>query len=108
MRPVGASTSTLVQALRIDGGTVSPRAGRSALRLKVDGPCIEVGKQRIARKGRAGEVRDNSQMESVFSSRKTERTARKVYRAEQDRSHMCDCSSTPRRAATRRSDTSIR
>ena len=33
---------------------------------------------------RAGEVRDNSAMESFFSSLKTERTARKVYRTRDD------------------------
>ncbi len=40
---------------------------------------------------RAGEVWDNSAMESFFSSLKTERTARKVYRArEQARSDVFD------------------
>lgn len=40
---------------------------------------------------RAGEVWDNSAMESFFSSLKTERTARKVYRSrEQARSDVFD------------------
>ena len=40
---------------------------------------------------RAGEVWDNSAMESFFSSLKTERTARKVYRSrEQARSGVFD------------------
>jgi putative transposase len=40
---------------------------------------------------RAGEVWDNSAMESFFSSLKTERTARKVYRARgQARSDVFD------------------
>lgn len=40
---------------------------------------------------RAGEVWDNSAMESFFSSMKTERTARKVYRSrEQARANVCD------------------
>lgn len=40
---------------------------------------------------RAGEVWDNSAMESFFSSLKTERTARKVYRSrEQARSNVFD------------------
>ena len=41
--------------------------------------------------GRAGEVWDNSAMESFFSSLKTERTARKVYRTrEQARADVFD------------------
>lgn len=40
---------------------------------------------------RAGEVGDNSAMESFFSSMKTERTARKVYRSrEQARADVFD------------------
>ena len=40
---------------------------------------------------RAGEVWDNSSMESFFSSLKTERTARKVYRRrEQARADVFD------------------
>jgi len=40
---------------------------------------------------RAGEVWDNSAMESFFSSMKTERTARKVYRSrEQARTDVFD------------------
>lgn len=40
---------------------------------------------------RAGEVWDNSAMESFFSSMKTERTARKVYRSrEQARADVFD------------------
>jgi putative transposase len=50
---------------------------------------------------RAGEVWDNSAMESFFSSLKTERTARKVYRSrEQARSDVFDyieCFYNPRR-----------
>lgn len=50
---------------------------------------------------RAGEVWDNSAMESFFSSLKTERVARKVYRTrEQARSDVFDyieCFYNPRR-----------
>lgn len=38
---------------------------------------------------RAGEVWDNSAMESFFSSLKTERTARKVYRSREQARPMC-------------------
>jgi putative transposase len=46
----------------------------------------------ICSMSRAGEVWDNSAMESFFSSLKTERTARKVYRTrEQARADVFDC-----------------
>jgi transposase InsO family protein len=51
--------------------------------LKAQGPTCSMS--------RAGEVWDNSAMESFFSSLKTERTARKVYRTrEQARADVFD------------------
>ena len=60
---------------------------------------------------RAGEVWDNSAMESFFSSLKTERTDRKVYRSrEQARADVFDYieSSTTRQDVIRRWATSVR
>ena len=60
---------------------------------------------------RAGEVWDNSAMESFFSSLKTERTARKIYARASKRGQMyliTSSGSTTRRVGTRRLGTSVR
>ena len=56
---------------------------------------------------RSGNVWDNAAMESFFSSLKTERTARKMYRTQDEARPMCSTTSsasTTRNAGTRRSD----
>lgn len=58
--------------------------------------------------GRSGTVWDNAAMQSFFSSLKTERTARKVYRSRDEaKAAVFDYieRSTIRNADTRRSDT---
>lgn len=60
---------------------------------------------------RAGEVWGNSAMEGFFSSLKTERTAREVYRSREDAGQTCSTTSnasTTRRAGTRHWDISAR